>query len=582
MIQYMVSCRLRIALVSLAALALFVLLVGRADIAGPHEARVTQVARRMAESGWPWQARLFPVVEVERREIAPGVLRLAPRADGRMLAVNPWMIPVIGHDIRLQKPPLPYWCSATAFLVMGTSEFAARLTPAVLGAISVLLFYGLAVALLGRRGGWLATLVYLTSYFVSQEYRKVMADPFLAFFTLLSLWAWVMACRRRSAGLTILFYVALAFGALAKGPVLFVHVAVPMVAWRIFVGDKLPGRWLAHVVGVCLFAVLALPWALYVVSHIPVAIEIWRYESVGEMTDNTENARPAWFYLSIFYLTMPWTPLWIGALVALWIRKRRRLWFAWTWCIVMVVFFSCVNLKKDAYLLPIMPAVALMSGAGLLRLMAAGRTVRNARLFKSMMTVQTGIGIAAGLALMIGLRGVPLLAGIAALTGGLALLWKGRPQRWLGLQVIVYFVMLMLYVSAYLPLSQNRGSTRYFAPAAMAEQARRGLRFLPDQVTEGMSFYFPLDIPTATAGESPVLAIAIPKKGRVAVGDWGGIYDATVIPLEPAKNMNGFKLYELTRKVAATTQAATQAVTQATTQYERTGRVTAMQPAESR
>lgn len=579
MIQYMVSFRLRIALVSLAALALFVLFVGRADIAGPHEARVAQVARRMAQSGWPWQARLFPVVEVEIGETDKGKLRLMPRADGRMLTVNPWMIPVIGHDIRLQKPPLPYWCSATAFLVMGTSEFAARLTPALLGAISVLLFYGLAVALLGRRGGWLATLVYLTSYFVSQEYRKVMADPFLAFFTLLSLWAWVMACRRRSTGLTILFYVALALGALAKGPVLFVHVAVPMVAWRIFVGDKLPGRWLAHVVGACLFAALTLPWVLYVVSHIPGAMEIWRYESIGELTDNVRNARPFWVYLSIFYLAMPWTPLWIGALIAPWIRKRRRLWFAWTWCIVMVLFFSLlVNLKKDAYLLPIMPAVALMSGAALLGLMAAGRTARNARLFKTVMTMQIGIGIAAGLVLMYFLRDVPLLAGIAALTGGLALLWKGRPERWLGLQILVYFVISMLYVSAYLPLSQNRGSARYFAPAAMAEQARSGLRFLPDQVTEGMAFYFPLDIPTATAGESPVLAIAVPKRGREVIGDWGSTYDATVIPLEPAKNMNGFKLYELTRNVAATTRAATPA----TTQDELTRPVAAPRPADSR
>ena len=291
MIPDMVPCRLRFILLSLAALALFVLFVGRADIAGPHEARVTQVARRMAQSGWPWQARLFPVVQVEVGKTDKGELRLMPRADGRMLAVNPWMIPVIGHDIRLQKPPLPYWCSATAFLVLGTSEFAARLTPALLGAISVLLFYGLAVALLGRRGGWLATLVYLTSYFVSQEYRKVMADPYLAFFTLLALWSWVMACRRRSASLTILFYVALALGTLAKGPVLFIHVAVPMVAWRIFVGDKLPGRWLTQVVGVCLFAALTLPWVLYVVSHIPGVIEIWRYESIGELTDNKENRR---------------------------------------------------------------------------------------------------------------------------------------------------------------------------------------------------------------------------------------------------------------------------------------------------
>ncbi len=552
----MASSRSRIVLISLAALALLVLFLGRSDITGSHEARVAQVARRMAQSGWPWQARPFSVTEVELRKTPQGALRLVPRADGRMLAVNPWMIPVIGDDIRLQKPPLPYWCSAIAFQTIGTNEFAARFTPALLGAISVLLFYSLAVMLLGRRGGWLATLVYLTSYFVAQEYRKVMADPYLAFFTLLSLWSWVMACRRRSNSLMLLFYVALALGTLAKGPVVFVHVAVPLVAWRVFVGDKLPGRWLVHAAGACLFALVAVPWVLFVVSHIPAAISIWRYESVGEMTDNVRNARPFYFYLpNIFYLAMPWTPLWIGALAAPWIRNRRRLLFAWTWCIVMVAFFSCVKMKKDAYLLPIMPAVALMSGAGLLRLMAMGRTVRNARLFKTVVAMQIAIGLAAGLALMIVLRQQPLMAAAAALTGGLALLHKGQPQRWLNLQVIAYFVISMLYVSACIPLLQNTGTTRCFASAAMAEQASRGLKFMPDQVSDGMSFYFPLDIPTAAMGEPRMLAIGQPKNHGEAAGDWRDLYDAAVIPLEPAEKMNGFKLYELTLKGAATQPA---------------------------
>lgn len=621
----MLSCRNRVILLSLAAILLFVVWAGRSDITTPHEARVTQVARRMAESGWTWAARPMAVTEVHLREISPGVQRLLPREDGRMLSVNPWMIPVIGSNIRLQKPPLPYWCTATAFRVLGTNEFAARVTPAALGAISVLLFYSLAVQLFGRRGGWLATLVYLTSYFVSQEYRKVMADPYLAFFTLMAIWTWVQGRCRGSIGMTLLFYLALALGALAKGPVIFVHAAVPVILWEIFVQRRLgplkarvprragfdvvlagdsadrpistpeqivqrdvdavpPGRtsrtttasggptpatlppaslmtvrrrMLAHLLGVVIFVAIALPWPIYVISHVPGATELWRYESVGELSDNVENARPFWFYLpNLFYLVMPWTPLWIVGLIWPLVHDRRRLWFAWTWCFVMVAFFSVVNLKKDAYLLPVMPAAALMSGPVLRRLMAAGRSGRHRAAFLTLAIIQGGVGLVAGGALVIGLLKLPVLAGLAAIVGLLIFAARGRPVPWLRLQVVVYLCVLLLYLDAWAPLSRNKESARHFAPAAMAAQTRTGLKFLPEQVTEGMSFYFPLDIPTAATGESHVLAIRRPKKGDAVATYPDPAWQATIIPLEPAKRMNGLVLYELKRPGAPATAPA--------------------------
>ena len=61
----------------------------------------------------------------------------------------------------------------------------------MIGALATLLIWDLANMLLGRRAGWIAAGVWLSTHFIVDEFRKSMADPYLAFFTLLSVWAWV-------------------------------------------------------------------------------------------------------------------------------------------------------------------------------------------------------------------------------------------------------------------------------------------------------------------------------------------------------------------------------------------------------
>ena len=105
------------------------------------------------------------------------------------------------------------------------------------------------------------------------------------------------------------------------------------------------------------------------------------------MTDNTENARPFWFYLpNLFLITLPWNPVWLTACTLPFLRRRRPklgtrnsrlgtllplLWYALT-----VAFFSLVHMKKNAYLLPVTPAQALLAAQGLLFLTAALRLDR--------------------------------------------------------------------------------------------------------------------------------------------------------------------------------------------------------------
>src|SRR5215213_1239931 len=116
-------------LLVLSALA-FLPFLGRRDIVTSHEARVVQVARQMAATGWPWNAKLVEVPAVEVVKVH-GRTETRAREDGSRWHVNPWLIPVINGQVRLQKPPLPYWTVAVLFRLFGTvdqiSEGLARL-----------------------------------------------------------------------------------------------------------------------------------------------------------------------------------------------------------------------------------------------------------------------------------------------------------------------------------------------------------------------------------------------------------------------------------------------------------------------
>jgi len=382
-------------LIALLAAAAFLPFLGRRDIVISHEARVVQTARQMAESGYPWHATPTQVPAVHLTNSA-GVLSLDPDLSKPPLRVNPWLVPVLNDEIRLQKPPLPYWCCALLFKLAGHwSQALARLIPALMGALATFLVYDLTRLTLGRRYALAAALVWVTSYFIPDEFRKVMADPYLAFFSLLAIWAWIRAASPRPTSPSphpplLVFYFATALGLLAKGPPLFIPLAIPIGLFHVLKKRRLPGTLWSHLAGIALLLLIALPWPIYILNHVPNAREIWRYESIGELTDNTENARPFWYYIPLLLqISLPWTPLWLLAFY-LPFRKRQRVQgsefrvqeqsnpqsttssplrtqhsalrtlFPLAWYTLTVLFFSCVHLKKLAYLLPAMPAQTMM------------------------------------------------------------------------------------------------------------------------------------------------------------------------------------------------------------------------------
>lgn len=619
------SNRGRVLLLAAAGLLLFLPFLGRRDIVTSHEARVAQTAREMAAAGWPWASAVeVPPVAVR---MTPQGARSVPQYDAPPLRVNPWLVPVMNGEMRLQKPPLPYWCAAVLFKLFGFGEAWARLVPALMGALAALVMFDLARALLGRRAGWVAAVVWLSSYFVFDEYRKAMADPYLAFFTLTAVWAWVRAAgrggnedrgwkmedgeKRRSRraifhplSSILVFYLSLALGLLSKGPLILPPVGLGILAFHRCYRRPVPRGWAVHAAGVGLLLAVTLPWPLYVMNHVPRAAEVWRYESTRGLTDAVDNEKPWWFYLpALFQIALPWTPVFAAGLVfpllrsarkrltrpvaldapefpdaggvvgyerrtvveespAEAARRRRALWrasFPVLWLLAVLVAFSLSGQKKNAYLLPIMPAVVLTTARPLGAVLAYGRLRRLQGWPGAILSVQTGIAFcfAVALPVLIWRSGAAqaagfALAGLVLAAAILTVRLTQRPRRWLAAAAAAYGLAHLVFFNFAVTAGENARSAKPFARAVAGVVAGPGASVVTSYLPPEASLYLPLGV-KYRPGAGEVLLVV---DDRTKASEKGLAYFAERVPagrVVSAKRVTGggvpdsgrWKLYRL-------------------------------------
>jgi 4-amino-4-deoxy-L-arabinose transferase-like glycosyltransferase len=195
-----------------------------------------------------------------------------------------WVTPHHRYGVAFwSKPPLSMWLTAISYLGFGVNEFAARLASLVPCLLATWLTIDLALAR-GRRDTALrAGLVLFTTplFFVSAG--AVMTDPALLLGTTLSMVAFWRAMTGTGLAARVwgyLFFIGLAIGLLAKGPVGVVLTMGPVGIWALWKGG-IANVWrrLPWVTGTLLTAALAVPWYVAAEARTPGFLD---YFIVGE------------------------------------------------------------------------------------------------------------------------------------------------------------------------------------------------------------------------------------------------------------------------------------------------------------
>jgi len=293
-----------------------------------------------------------------------------------MLERHDWVTPTLGGRPWLEKPPLYYWQAMLSYSVLGVSDVAARVPSAVDATLLVIIVYLFFRKF--RRGVEVdAALITASCAGVIGYARAASMDmPLTAAFAvgMMAWWAWHKSGNKIYLAA---FYACMALGMLAKGPVApflaaagTVLFAAAMREWRLIVKTL----WIP---GIVLFCAIGFPWYAAVQAANPQFFRefILEHNLARFSTNLYHHPEPFWYYVPVTALALvPWIVFVVAAFIGpvrVWWSERKTEQsnpdfelqfsiFAGCWLIVPVVFFSLSRSKLPGYILPAVPAGAVL------------------------------------------------------------------------------------------------------------------------------------------------------------------------------------------------------------------------------
>jgi 4-amino-4-deoxy-L-arabinose transferase-like glycosyltransferase len=180
-----------------------------------------------------------------------------------MLETGNYLVPQVGSESYLRKPPLVNWLVAGSFRLFGVrNEWAARL-PSALGVLSVALaFLAIAGRALGPNGSLAAGLIWLTNFGLLEKGRMIEIEALYVSLAALAFICWLSGWKERPWLAWTPAGVFLGLGLLAKGPLLllFFYAVVLAVLWQ---SAELKRLWsLPHLGAILLMLGIFAAWAI--------------------------------------------------------------------------------------------------------------------------------------------------------------------------------------------------------------------------------------------------------------------------------------------------------------------------------
>src|SRR5215472_16549416 len=293
------------------------------------------------------------------------------------LARHDWIVPTLNGSPWLGKPVLLYWKAMGSYMMYGVYDWAARLPAATYATGMVLAIFFFMRRF--RAGSELdAALIAASMAGILAFARAASTDMMISAplcVAMLAWWTWHRGGKRLWLAA---FYVLLAVGMLAKGPVAPALAVMIVAAYAIVRRDGkifLRSLWWP---GFLLFFAIALPWYVAVQMKVPQFVRIFFIEHNLERfgTNLYQHSQPFWYYIPVFLLSvLPWTVFTIMGIVNAGADSLRQFRgekhtsqdddglqsFLLIWILVPIVFFSVSRSKLPGYILPAIPAAAVLT-----------------------------------------------------------------------------------------------------------------------------------------------------------------------------------------------------------------------------
>jgi len=338
---------------------------------------------------------------------------------------------------RNKKPAGIHWLQAASTEALSGNQrhqiWSYRL-PSLFGAVlATLAVFWCGIVLIGRRGAFLGAAMFGSGILLTSEAHIAKTDAVLVFLTALTMGALARIYMRAEdeavsrlspLRLSLLFWGAMGLAFLIKGPVTMLVAGLAVAALWLFQREIDWARPLIDWRGLVLFAVLVLPWFVWV--QLATSGEFLEGAVGEDLKDKLVGASeghggvPGYHLMFLVTHFFPATLFVVPAFVLM-VRtvrgkaldtlasERRGLIFLVAWLVPTWIFFELLPTKLSHYILPAYPALALICGWGLVQLMGGA----NAPLSRFASLVLFGLG-GLGLVILASPFGVELLQAAAA------------------------------------------------------------------------------------------------------------------------------------------------------------------------
>jgi 4-amino-4-deoxy-L-arabinose transferase-like glycosyltransferase len=301
-----------------------------------------------------------------------------------------WLFPHRGHELYADKPPLFFWLLGLAHVFVRSWTWS-FLLPSLAAALATLwLAYDLARRLWSHRAGlWAAIAVLAATQFLYQA-KRAQIDPTVVCFITLGVYG---IARHVLRGPDWRWYwigcFAAGLGVISKGVgflALLALVPYAWMRWRQWPGLSDLGagnKWKWSGGALAFFGAIALWFVPMLVTaltsgdpeHRAYLHELLFRQTATRYTAAWHHTQAPWYFLGIiagfwmpFSLALPWLfPRWWQALKA----RDASVWLPLGWSLLVLVFFSASPGKRDMYILPMLPMMAVASAPYLESIVAA-------------------------------------------------------------------------------------------------------------------------------------------------------------------------------------------------------------------
>lgn len=303
-----------------------------------------------------------------------------------MVETGQWLLPHRGSELYAEKPPTFMWIQAATYKLLGNWNLS-FLLPSLLAALLTLwLTWDMSRRLWNRQVARYAVLGLFVCIQFGLMAKRAQIDMVLVGMTTLALWGLVRhLLLGPNWGALALAAFAAGVGTVTKGvgflPLLML---IPWAAWR-WRHPQAPGPgrswnwWLLLPAFIAGIGVWLAPLGIALLNNPDPGLQAYARELLFKQTGTRYAAawhhhQPFWYYLQVM-LTL-WLP---GSLLAPWLlpawwrRCRRadpRYLLLLGWALLVLLFFSASPGKREVYILPMLPALAVAAAPllpGLLR-----------------------------------------------------------------------------------------------------------------------------------------------------------------------------------------------------------------------